>query len=317
MQNGLKRPDGCPNPLLTEPFQRDVRHRIELTVSCHDCDHLPKVDNAGQIVIEHGECVQIMHNGLRVRAYGYHGEWMAEIIARLRGHHEPQEELVFYAVMELLPARATMLELGGFWSYYSLWFLHQNGDRRSIVVEPDPSNLAVGRANARLNGLDIEFHQGSIGAEALSEHNFQSEASGLIKVPQFTVSQILHECRIGQLDLLHCDAQGAETAVIRSCMGLLKARRIRFCVISTHSHHISGDPLTHQRCLTLLKQAGGQILAEHDVHESFSGDGLIAAYFGERPLAWVPPKLSYNRYSTSLFRNPLFDLDEILRKVNS
>jgi len=79
-------------------------------------------------------------------------------------------------------------------------------------------------------------------------------------------------------------------------------------VVSTHSHHISGDPLTHQRCLGLLARAGATILAEHDIHESFSGDGLIVAKFGPVPAGWQKPRLSYNRYSESLFRNPLYDL---------
>ena len=58
----------------------------------------------------------------------------------------------------------------------------------------------------------------------------------------------------------------------------------------------------------MLKDFGGLILAEHDVHESFSGDGLIAVYFGNKTLQWTQPSISRNRYSTSLFRNPLYDL---------
>src|SRR6185312_12386817 len=50
------------------------------------------------------------------------------------------------------------------------------------------------------------------------------------------------------------------------------------------------------------------ILAEHDVHESYSGDGLIVAKFGAVPSDWRCPRLTYNRYSESLFRNPLYDL---------
>lgn len=69
-----------------------------------------------------------------------------------------------------------------------------------------------------------------------------------------------------------------------------------------------GDPLTHQRCLALLRELGGRILVEHDVQESFSGDGLIVAYFGREAIDWTDIPLSYNRYSTSLFRNPLYDL---------
>jgi FkbM family methyltransferase len=299
---------------ITEPINRDTRFRIEMTVSCKDCEPIPKVMNAGQIATEHGERVQIMHNGLRVLAGGYYGDWMTEIISRLRGHHEPQEELVFHEVLKNLPLQATMIELGGFWSYYTLWFLqHDAAARRAIVVEPDPHHLAIGRANARLNDLPIEFLQASVGLESIPEHDFQCETSGRIRVPQVTITQLLDDHGIERLDLLHCDVQGAETDILRSCSELLAGRRVRFCFISTHSHHISGDPLTHQRCLALLKGAGAEILAEHDVQESFSGDGLIVAYFGASPLSWSAPRLSYNRYSTSLYRNPLFDFDEATR----
>lgn len=300
---------------ITEPICRDMRFRIEMTASCHDCDLIPKVPNAGQIVTERGERVQIMHNGLRVLAGGYYGDWMAEIITRLRGHHEPQEESVFHEALKHLPPDATMIELGGFWSYYTLWFLQQSAaTRRAIVIEPDLHHLAIGRANAHLNDRQIEFVQASVGSETVLECDFQGETSGPIKIPQVTVGQLLNDRGIARLDLLHCDAQGAETDVLRSCMGLLRDGRIRFCFVSTHSHHISGDALTHQRCLALLKEAGGRILAEHDVHESFSGDGLIVAYFGDSPLSWPSLRFSYNRYSTSLFRNPLFDLDEAKRQ---
>ena len=44
------------------------------------------------------------------------------------------------------------------------------------------------------------------------------------------------------------------------------------------------------------------------MQESFSGDGLILAKFGPLPKDWKTPTLSYNRYSESLFRNPLYDL---------
>lgn len=37
-----------------------------------------------------------MHNGVKVIAGGYYGSWMTEIIRLLQGHHEPQEERVFY-----------------------------------------------------------------------------------------------------------------------------------------------------------------------------------------------------------------------------
>jgi len=305
-------------PTLTEPIWRDVKFRIEMTVSCGDCAAIPKVENAGKVVDEGGRRVQIMHNGVKVLADAYYGEWMTEVIARLRGHHEPQEEAVFHEVLKHVPAQATMIELGGFWSYYSLWFLHENaGTRRAIVVEPDPHHLEVGRTNALLNGRQIDFVHASAGADSVALRDFNSEASGTIRLPQVSVAELLKDYGVDTLDLLHCDIQGGEVGVLASCVPLFADKRIRFCFVSTHSHHISGDPLTHQRCVALIKAAGGQILAEHDVHESFSGDGLIAAFFGDDPLAWTAPPLSYNRYSTSLFRNPLFDLYDCMVKISS
>jgi hypothetical protein len=55
---------------------------------------------------------------------------MTGIIERLRGHHEPLEEVICHEVLRHLPPKATMLELGGFRSYYSLWFKSQLGEQR-------------------------------------------------------------------------------------------------------------------------------------------------------------------------------------------
>lgn len=283
--------------------------RAKMTVSCRDCDSIPKVEQAGEIVSVDGKNIQIMHNGVRVVAGGYYGEWMTDIIRQLGGHHEPQEELVFHEILKCVSPQATMLELGGFWSYYSLWFLSSHPDqRRAIVVEPDPNHLSVGRANAALNDREITFIQASVGRESAQIRTFRTESEGDIQIPQISVPLFLQEHAITFLDILHCDTQGAETDIIASCESLLRNRNVRFGIFSTHSHHISGDPLTHQRCMAMLRDFGGRILAEHDVHESFSGDGLIAAYFGEEQIEWREPPISRNRYSTSLFRNPLFDL---------
>jgi len=61
-----------------------------MTVGCRDSDPIPKVEAAGRRLVEMGAGVQIMHNGVRVVDGGYYGEWMATLIERLRGHHEPQ-----------------------------------------------------------------------------------------------------------------------------------------------------------------------------------------------------------------------------------
>jgi FkbM family methyltransferase len=291
------------------PIIRTMEERTIITTLCRDADALPKVANAGAVVQQpDGTRVQIMHNGIRVIAGGYYGPWMQDLITRCHGHHEPQEEVLFAEIMKHLDARATMFELGGFWSFYSIWFLTQDRRRRAFIVEPDPAHLETGRTNARLNDCEAVFIPAFVGGSAAPPSPFTTEESGVVVLPRVSVPDLMATHAIEHLDLLHCDAQGIELAVLESCVDLAAAGRLGWIVVSTHSHHISGDPLTHQRCLAVLRRSGAHILAEHDVHESFSGDGLIIAKFGAVPEGWRTPLISYNRYSESLYRNPLYDL---------
>jgi FkbM family methyltransferase len=296
------------------PVIRTLEDRVLMATRCRDADGVPKVPNAGAIVIEpDGNRVQIMHNGVKVIAGGYYGDWMQGLITRCRGHHEPQEETLFAELMKYLPADAVMFELGGFWSFYTIWFLSQSPARRGFVVEADPAHLEIGRMNARLNAVAPVFLGAYAGAEAQPPAPFQTEASGTIDLPCVSVESLMQSHGLARLDLLHCDAQGAELAVLESLAGLAAAKRLDWVMVSTHSHHITGDPLTHQRCLAVLCQLGATIVAEHDVQESFSGDGLIVARFGALPDGWRTPVLSHNRSSESLFRNPLYDLAQAVK----
>ena len=107
--------------------------------------------------------------------------------------------------------------------------------------------------------------------------------------------------------MLLVDVQGAETALIEGGLDLLRSGVVRFALVSTHHHSISGDPLTHQRCVDLLVGAGGHVIAEHTVAESFSGDGLVAVSFDERDRD-LRVELSRARVGASLFGDPLLDL---------
>jgi hypothetical protein len=297
------------------PISRSLEERTMIAERCRDADGIVKVANAGAVVEgPEGVRIQIMHNGVKVIAGGYYGAWMQDLIMRCRGHHEPQEEVLFTEIMKHLGPDAVMFELGGFWSFYSIWFLKGHPRRRGFIVEADPANLKVGVINAGLNDCEPVFISAFVGQHAAAPADFTTESSGVIQLPCVSVPEMMTKYDIDRLDLLHCDAQGVELAVLQSCEELAAAGRLNWLVISTHTHYISGDPLTHQRCLSVLRRAGAHILAEHDVHESFSGDGMIVAKFGDVPESWRTPKLSYNRYSESLFRNPLYDLAAASRR---
>jgi hypothetical protein len=104
------------------------------------------------------------------------------------------------------------------------------------------------------------------------------------------------------IELLHCDAQGIEYDLIRSMKEAIAAKRVRFLMLSTHHHTISGSRDTHEDCLALLKELGATIHAEHSLDESFSGDGLILASFFPEDRGLQFPAISRNVAERSLFK---------------
>ena len=309
-----------------DQFEGRLRHRIELTVSGSDSEAIPKIDEAGTVVDFQGERVQLMHNGVKVLEGAYYGAWTTEVIKRLKGHHEPQEELAFDWIIRRLQKEEVenprMIELGSFWAYYSLWFLSQFPGGKALGIEPDPRNLEIGRRNAKINGLDdrMLFLAGAIGPHPGTPLNIGAESGG----KEHFVDQINLEASLGELasdraDILLADIQGAETHLLESERDLFLSRKVRFLVVSTHHHSISDDYLTHQKVLRLVQEHGGHVIAEHSVYESFSGDGLIVASFDERDQD-CSLLLSRSRSQDAIFRELEFDLDqqreELDRKIS-
>jgi hypothetical protein len=154
-----------------QPISPEIRRRIELTVSVRDTDSIAKIPGAGSVELRDGNRVQLMHNGVVVEEGCYYGRWMTEIIERLHGHHEPQEEVAFDAIVGRLGAEspgAVMIELGCYWAYYSLWFKHAVPDARCILVEPAHEYLQVGLRNFQLNGQSATAVRGAVGPTAMT-----------------------------------------------------------------------------------------------------------------------------------------------------
>lgn len=282
----------------------DTLERTLMTISCADCAKIPKVIDAGRCLDTADGPVQIMHNGLKVVAGGYHGDWMAHIIRALRGHHEPQEELLFDTVVNYSRHNSIFVELGAFWSYYSLWFLNSVPGSRAICIEPDAANLNVGVRNAALNKLDtrIEFHNAGVGGVAKEQHGVWCESMNAEAIlPCYDMNAVLALSADQTIEVLHIDVQGAELPFLQSMPSAVAKGAIRFLVVSTHHSSISGSKTTHGDCLAMIETMGGAILAEHDVQESFSGDGLIVASFLAADRNITMPPMSRNVARNSLF----------------
>lgn len=271
-----------------------LRQRIDFTASCRDSDPIPKVPDAGAVVDRHGVAVQMMHDGTLVRADAYCGSWMTELIRRLRGHHEPQEELLFHALVRRAEPGSLMVELGAWWAYYTNWWLAAVPGATAVCVEPDPENLEVGRANLALNGRRAECINALLGGSHLPRVDFPcATRGGTVAVECLDMPALAARLQGRAVEMLHMDMQGAELPFLRSLRR--NASPVRFVMVSTHHESISGSATTHEDCLAELRAQGAVILAEHDIAESFSGDGLIVASFDPRDAEVPLPSISRNR----------------------
>ena len=253
------------------PRWDDFEGRIELACrGAADVADIPKVANAGEIEEREGVRWQVMFNGLRMKADGYYGSWMTELIRRLGGHHEPQEERVFHHIVESLDHPEPMIELGAYWGWYSLWFKQRHPQAVVLLTEPDPANLAIAAANAAENRLAVLAELGGVDPKGPSAHGSWDPGTG-VAVPDLTVEGLMGRHGFGRLSILHADIQGAELTMLKAADGLLAARRIDHLFVSTHW------PAIHRSCQEFLAGHGYRFVAEHSPEESFSFDGLIVA----------------------------------------
>ncbi len=303
---------------VDSPFRLDVDARAAMTSSCRDTDYIKKVAGAGGYKKYKKYDVQIMHNGLLVKRGGYYGKWMEQIIESLKGHHEPQEEKVFHEILKRIDSKSpTMIELGSFWSYYSLWFHKEMRNAKNICCEPDINNIEVGKINAKINNAKIKFINAAAGEDSSGHIDFPLESQpGLLKrVPILPVDKIVDDEGLDNVDILHMDVQGYELSAIRGAVNAIQDGKVRFIVVSTHHYSISRDPLTHQKCEDMIRSLGGHIISSHTVAESFSGDGLIVASFSQKDQD-TSISVSINSSENSLYRPYEYDLDMMIKEYN-
>lgn len=231
--------------------------RIADVMRSSDNAYIHRHADAGKLI----SGAQVMHNGQKIIKGSYYGSGITKMLLANRGVHEPQEERVFQEVLKTLSPDAIMVELGAYWGFYSMWFLQQIPQGKTYLYEPNFNNLAFGKANFKLNGLVGDFNR----AFTSNRVDLQSQP------PIIDLAYIFKDKRLDQIDILHCDIQRYEYELLSGASELLQSGRIGYLFISTHS------PAIHQQCLNIVNEANYEIIAQADLDETFSVDGLIVA----------------------------------------
>ena len=235
----------------------DIEGRFREIMKDPNNSYIPKVKNAGQIIDDY----VVMHNGLKVKLgeNSYYGDF-SKILLMNKGVHEPQEERVFMEVLKHIPKNSTMVELGAYWAFYSMWFQKLISGATNYMIEPDNINLNSGKNNFILNNMQGDFTLGNVGNHG-------------IKIDEFVKVKNIH-----QIDILHSDIQGYELEMLQGAQKTISQGKIKLVFVSTHSQKL------HYDCLDFLKLNNYNIIASVDFdNETYCYDGIIVAKLGDAP----------------------------------
>lgn len=240
--------------MLQYPLSQALKERIENVLAAPDNARIPRVANAG--VLKRG--IQTMHNGLNVYAGSYYGPEFSQMFLHSKGVHEPQEEFAFQEVLKQIAPGGTMIEMGAYWSFYSMWFNKAIPAAKNLMIEPEALNLAHGKRHFRLNNMKGVFDRGYVGKEFI-------DAS----VPTYSLDYLIAKYRLSSIQILHSDIQGFELDMLEGASESFKNDLIDYTFISTHSNDL------HYACIEKLKAYNHQIICEADLDTSYAYDGLI------------------------------------------
>ena len=233
------------------------QERIEVVKASPDNQKLTYIENAGQVFKDH----QLLHNGLKITLGSYYDYGNTHLLIENKGVHEPQEEYAFAEILPFIRSGGTMMELGSYWAFYSMWFAKKIQDARCTMIEPDPHKMNFGKLNFKLNHLSGTFDLGFISDQHQLIHS----------IPFYSVDYLMKKHNIPNLNILHSDIQGFELKMLEGCKEALENETIDYFFISTHSNEL------HQECINKLVSHQYQIVCDANLNESYSMDGLIVA----------------------------------------
>jgi hypothetical protein len=231
--------------------------RISLVQKAPENHKIMIDSNSGKIEFDY----QYLHNNIKVHLGGYYGMSIDRLLFENNGIHEPQEEYVFQEVLKLIPDKGTMIELGSFWGFYSLWFNKKIKASRNYLIEPNIHSFYSGINNFKLNNQKGYFYNYFI-----SDISSKSTSPSTVNIDDF-----VQENNIDFINILHSDIQGYELKMLHGAIKTIQNNLIDFIFISTHSNSL------HKDCIDFLLTNEYKILVSVNIDESYSWDGIIVA----------------------------------------
>lgn len=151
----------------------------------------------------------------------------------------------------------TILDLGANIGMASLWFQERYHPHQLLAVECDPDNAAVARLNFldnQLPGEVLEAAAGATSGEVFFQRNSLSNLGtitpskpcatstpNLLKVPMFSMSDLIDRFDGQSVDLIKMDIEGAEGAILSADIDWIN--QTRALIIEWHDDRVDSTPL--------------------------------------------------------------------------
>jgi FkbM family methyltransferase len=157
-------------------------------------------------------------------------------------------------VAKLIPAPATILDLGANTGLAARWFLRRWPDAQVAAVEPEPGNVEVLRANLRGTSSQVlPVAAGGWARQAvLSTRNGEyaytivgAPAEAAVRVPVVTMPTILERTAMTEIGLLKADIEGAEAELFADCSSWI--HRVNALVVECHNGYTARQLLSDCR----------------------------------------------------------------------
>lgn len=232
------------------------------------------------------EGVLTLYNGVKVYNQSYYGNF-SDILLLNNGIHEPSEEYLFQKVLSRIKNESPlMIELGSYWAFYSMTFLKEFENGKTLCVEVGEEELNMGKFHYALNGLKGEFIQAKVGNGG------------------WGVDEYVQQNNITKIDILHSDIQGYETQMLQGARTTLQNRVVDYMFLSTHSNDL------HNECIGILLDCKYNVVAQVDLTNTFCEDGIILAVSPDIQM----DNIALPQRTTTSIKNDA-DLNELLKLI--
>jgi len=181
-----------------------------------------------------------------------------KVLRVLNGTYEPEQTRL---AVELVRPGATVFDVGAHIGYYTLLFSRLVGpEGRVVAFEPSPRNLPVlrwhvarnGCANVQVEAVAVSDETGAARfAAGTGSGTGRLAESGTVEVRTIRLDDYV-DAGGPMPDVLKIDVEGAELAVLRGAVGVLRDARPAI-LLSTHGADV------HRACIGLLREHGYEL----------------------------------------------------------